>query len=141
MKRSGSPLWIGFYLLLVFLSGALVGAFGFRLYSAGVVKADGTPKQPRTHEAARQRYLKDMESRLHLDEVQKVELIKVLDEFRGRYRAARDKVEPEMKQIQSEQRQKIRLLLREEQQAAYDKMLEELDRKRREDASGRGGGF
>ncbi len=140
--RSASPLWIGFYLLLVFLSGALVGAFGFRLYSAKSVSADAAkPKPKNSHEAMRQRYMRDMENRLKLDERQKLDLVKVLDEFRGRYKTARDKIEPEMKQIQSEQRDKIRLLLREEQKSEYNKMLEEMDRKRREDSSGKGGGF
>lgn len=140
MKRASSPLWIGFYLLLVFLSGTLVGAFGHRLYSAKGVNADSSQPRPRSsHEAARQRYVREMETKLKLDEQQRVDLIRILDEFRGRYRSARDKIEPEMKQIQSEQRQKIRQMLREEQRADYDKMLEELDRKR--EASGRTGGF
>lgn len=141
-SRTGSPLWIGFYLLLVFLSGALVGAFGHRLYSAKSVDASTSPaKKKNPHEAARQRYLRDMETRLQLDESQKAELVKVLDEFRGRYKTTRDKIEPEMKLIQSEQREKIRTLLNDTQKQEYNRMIEEMERKRREDGQGRSGGF
>lgn len=138
-NRSSNPLWIATYLLTVFLSGALVGAFGHRLYSAKGVSA--AKPNVSSHDAARQRYVLEMQTRLHLDDGQKASLIGVLDDFRQRYRTAREKIEPEMKQIQSEQRDKIRGLLREDQRGEYEKMLQEMDRRRQRDNSGRGGGF
>jgi vacuolar-type H+-ATPase subunit E/Vma4 len=48
-------------------------------------------------------------------------------------------MDPEMKQIQREQRDKIRDMLKPEQKAEYEKMLEERARKQKQ-ASSSGGG-
>lgn len=124
------------YLALVFLSGAGVGAFGHRLYSAKTVDA---AKQRPDREAMRKKYLLEMESRLKLDADQMRQLVAILDEFRGRYQAARDRVDPEVKQIQQEQRGRIRSILRDEQRSEYEKLIIERERKRAEEK--KSGGF
>lgn len=129
MKRSS--LMVGVYLLLVFVSGALVGAFGHRLYSANAVSA----KNPAGHEAFRKRYVSEMETRLKLDQDQLRKFISILDESKDRYRVTRDRIEPEMKQIQLEQRANIRAILRPEQVAEYEKMLEEREKRRKAQTS------
>jgi uncharacterized membrane protein len=124
---------IGLYLLLVFLSGALVGAFGYRLYSVNSVSAKGT------HESYRKIYLNEMQTRLKLTPAQLSNLVFILDETKARFKAVRDRMDPEMKQIQREQRDKIRDMLKPEQKAEYEKMLEERARKQKQ-ASSSGGG-
>ncbi|HUQ94825.1 MAG TPA: hypothetical protein VM120_24310 [Bryobacteraceae bacterium] len=129
MKRSS--LMVGVYLLLVFVSGALVGAFGHRLYSANAVSA----KNPGGHEAFRKRYVSEMETRLKLDQDQLRKFISILDESKDRYRVTRDRIEPALKQIQLEHRANIRAILRPEQVAEYEKMLEEREKRRKAQTS------
>lgn len=125
VKHRSGPI-VGAYLLIVFLSGAVVGVFGHRLYSAKTVAATN---ESRRHQSYRERYLRDMETRLRLDAEQKTKLIQILDEFKGRFDAARRKVDPEMKMILEEQRGRIRQMLRPEQQSEYEKMILERERK------------
>jgi len=132
VKRSS--LWAGIYLLLVFVGGALAGGVGHRLYSAKSVNA----KAVTGPDAYRQRYLNEMQDRLKLDAGQMEKLVVILDESRARYKAARDKVDPEMKQIQQDQRDQIRVILSDSQKSEYEKMLAERERRRKE--SGRGPG-
>ncbi|MBL8179476.1 MAG: hypothetical protein JNK48_32655 [Bryobacterales bacterium] len=130
MKRS-NPMVV-LYLLLVFGSGALVGAFGHRLYSAKTVTA--TQGDRRTPEALRQKYLKDYESRLKLNSDQMQKLVVILDETKARYKATHDSIDPQMKRIAAEQRERINSMLTEEQKVEYAKMLEERDRRRKQSA-------
>lgn len=127
IKQRSGPI-VALYLLVVFLSGALVGVFGHRLYSAKTV---GAAAEPKRHESYRKRYLQDMETRLKLDAEQKVSLVKILDEYKGRFDTARRKVDPEMRAILEEQRGRIREMLRPEQKAEYEKMTLERERKQR----------
>lgn len=121
---------VGLYLLLVFLSGALVGAFGYRLYSANSVSAKAN------HESYRKIYLNEMQTRLKLTPAQLSNLVFILDETKARFKAARDRMDPEMKQIQHEQRNKIRDMLQPAQKAEYEKMLEERAKKQKATSGG-----
>lgn len=116
------------YLSLVFVSGAGVGVFGHRLFTAQTVIAK---RPPFNHSEARKRYIDDHQSRLKLTDGQVTKLTTILDETRGRYKQARDKMDPEMKRIQQDQRNQTREILTPEQRVEYEKMLEERDSKRR----------
>ncbi len=129
MMSSGPK--IGLYLGLVFLSGTVVGGFGHRLYSAKEVNA----AKPKSHNAFRAQYLKEMETRLTLDGSQMKTLVQILDESKDRYKSLRDKMDPEMKQIQSDQRDKIRAILNENQKLEYEKLLEQREKRRKEGPS------
>jgi len=134
MKRSSYSVLL--YVLLIFLSGALVGAFGHRLYTTKSVSAkSGKRLSPDEY---RKRYMDEMSARLKLDSNQVQQLTAILDETRQRYKEARDRMDPEMKRIQEEQRNRIRGMLSAEQRAEYEKMLEEKDRKYRESRKGHG---
>lgn len=123
------------YLLLVFGSGALVGAFGYRLYSANTVNAEQS--QRKSPEALRQRYLKDYESRLKLNSDQMQKLVVILDEAKAKYKATHDSIDPEMKRIAAQQRERINAMLDDTQRVEYAKMLEERERRRKQSSSGR----
>jgi hypothetical protein len=73
-----------------------------------------------------------MQSRLHLDAGQISQLNAILDATRDRFREVRDRFRPEMKQIQDEQVSKIRGILNQDQQAEYEKLRVEREKRREE---------
>jgi hypothetical protein len=119
------------YLSLVFLSGALVGGFGHRLYSAKSVLS-ATKAESRKPEDIRQRYLKEYETRLHLNAEQLQKLVAILDHSKARFRSAHDRMDPEMKEIMEEQRNAIRAMLLDTQKPEYEKMLAERELRRKQ---------
>jgi len=135
MKRS-SPTMIALYVALVFLSGALVGGFGHRLYSAKEVSAKAPAH--RSPEAWRQKYIGDMTTRLKLEKGQVDKLVQILDDSGSRFKAVRDRMDPEMKQIQLDQRDKIRGMLTADQKTEYEKILAERAKREQEREKSKG---
>ncbi len=119
MRRPGTSAVI--YLCLVFLSGILVGAFGWRMYS---VRAESR-KNPCSPEAMRRQYIEDIRTRLNLSGDQFVKVQSILDETHERFRALREKYRPEVRTIQEEQVARIRAVLDPGQRAEYEKMRQE----------------
>ncbi len=113
------------YLLIVFLSGALVGVLAHRLYVIRGVETSG-PARPENY---RSRYIDEMRTRLNLDEGQLQLLNGILDDARTRYRAAREKIRPELDTIRQDQVGKIRSMLSEGQRIEYVKLLEEREKR------------
>lgn len=128
MKRSHFS--IALYMLAVFVSGALVGAFGHRLYTVRTVEAD--TGRPRTPSEFRQRYLNDMKARLSLDDTQTAQMSSILDQTRERFKAFNEKHKAEMSEIHETQVRDIRAMLKPEQQAAYEEYRKERERKRQQ---------
>lgn len=122
MKRSSLSITI--YLVLVFLSGVLVGGVGYGLYNTRSVSAKANPCSP---EAVRNRYLDEMQSRLSLRQDQVRELTAILDNTRARFHALREKYHPEVQVIQDEQVNGIRNILDARQRTEYEKMRQEHD--------------
>jgi hypothetical protein len=125
MRRSS--LITGLYLVLLFLSGVAVGAFGLRLYTLKTVSASVNPRSP---EEFRRHYIAELQTRLKLTDDQVKQLGPILDETQRRHREFADKHRPEMKAIQEEQIQKIRAILTDSQQAEYTKLLAEREKLR-----------
>jgi len=119
---------IALYLLLVFAGGAVVGAFGHRLYTVKDVSATTNRKTP---EQYRQAYMEEMKQRLQLTDTQAVDVEKILDATRDLYREFRERTKPEMDKIQAYQTTGIRGILSDEQMREYDKMRAERDAKRK----------
>ncbi|MGH9658952.1 MAG: hypothetical protein ACRD96_10445, partial [Bryobacteraceae bacterium] len=103
MKRSFTT---GLWVLLVFVSGAVVGGFGHRVYSNTVKAAVATPDRP-SPEEWRRRYVEEIRTRLTLDEKQVVRLQEVLDATRQGHREIERRTRPEYKAIQEEQVSRI----------------------------------
>ena len=118
MKRS--RLAVVLYLLLVFLSGAVVGAVGHRFY----YKEKFTPPPRPTPEEFRRRYMEEIRTRLKLTDEQVRQIEAILDETRDRYRA-------QMRAVQEEQTARIRAVLNPAQQAEYEKMRQEREKRRK----------
>lgn len=118
MKRS--KLSVVLYLLLVFLSGAVVGALAHRLY----VREDVAPRPRPSPEEFRRRYMEEMRARLKLSDEQVKQIDIILDETRDRYRT-------QMRAIQEEQSARIRAVLNPDQRSEYEKMRQEREERRK----------
>ena len=121
MRRSGFS--TARYVLLVFLSGAVVGGFAHRLYMMNSVKAAEAivPRRPSPEEWRRQ-YVDEMRTRLSLDGAQLAKLEEILNSTRQRFRELREKSRPEMKVIQDAQVASINAILTESQRPEYEKL-------------------
>src|SRR5665213_629643 len=118
---------VALYMALVFVCGGVVGAFAYRLYTVSGVSANVGPRNP---EEFRKRFMADLKSRLQLNDDQAAKLGAILDETRMRVRAARMTIEPELEKIRDDQRQRISELLSPNQQAEWQKILDERQRMR-----------
>ncbi len=117
------------YLLLVFVSGTVVGGFAYRLYFNDAVRA--APRRP-TPEEWRRRYIAEMRTNLKLTDDQVNKLTAVLDQTHHKMDDLHARFDPEMKRIQTDQRDEIRGFLTDSQKVTYDQMLAEREKRRRE---------
>jgi Spy/CpxP family protein refolding chaperone len=136
---------IAAYVALVFACGAVLGAYGHRLYTVSMytliptVSAKSPAKAPPNPEELRKGYISTMQSKLNLssDQVSKLNLI--LDDTRARMREVHDKTQPEIHEIRMEQTEKIRALLTPEQRSTYEEMLKRREERLREKGPRNGG--
>lgn len=122
MGRTG--LAAAIYFSLVFLGGAVVGGFGYRLYSSSV-KAESGPKE------FRQKYMDEMKGRLSLKPEQASKIEVILDETRAKYREIYQRNKPEMDAIQADQTRRIHEVLSPGQQTEFVKLREEREQRRK----------
>jgi len=124
-------------LLLVFLSGALVGAVAHRLYMVNSVTAvrPGQPKGPHmSPEEFRKRQVEEMRQKVGLDDQQIAQYNAILDSTRQEFEQVRDKFNNEGRRIHDQQVEKVNAILRPDQRPLYEKWRaeREAERKRRE---------
>lgn len=106
------------YLLLVFLSGALVGSLSYRLYAMNTVSASsGVPKA--SPEEFRRHYIEGMRTKVNLDEKQIEQVNQILDETRAQFDKMRSKMRADGQSIQNQQVAQITAILREDQKDNY----------------------
>lgn len=128
---------IALYVGLVFVSGAVLGIFGDRLYTVSTVtKAKNAKPSP---EEFRRGYLGFMQKRLNLSQEQVTHLGLVLDETRARMNEVHERTIPEQQEIQKAQSEKIRALLTPAQQAEYDVVVKERRERMKKAGGSRGG--
>jgi hypothetical protein len=140
-------------LILVFASGAVLGAFAYRLYSAPPVQVTGgTPAAPprrMTPAEYRQKYTVDLTKAAKLDPDQVKKVTAILDEITGEYdklhaqskpewdaleeqRQALDKKwRPAREAIQNHQTEAINAILREDQRPLFEAWRAERERQRK----------
>jgi len=128
---------IALYVALVFVSGAVLGVFGDRLYTVTTVASKNTKAKP-SPEEFRRGYLGFMQKRLTLSETQVTQLGLILDETRARMNEVHERTIPEQQEIQKSQSDKIRALLTPAQQSEYDVVVKER-RERMKKGGPRGG--
>ena len=122
MRRPG--LAAALYVVLVFLSGAVVGVFGDRLYTAKVVIANVNPK-PADY---RKQYVAEMTNRLKLSQEQVNQLGAILDDTRTKFHEEHDRSKQQLAQIHDEQVLKIHEILSPAQLPEYEKYRIERDK-------------
>jgi hypothetical protein len=115
--------------VLVFLSGALVGAFAYRLYMVRTVSSGSMAKNP---EEYRKRAIEEMTTRLRLSAEQVSSVQQIYDDTRRRFRELHEKQRPDYRVIENDQYQRILALLTDPQRVEYQKMREERDRRRQQ---------
>lgn len=128
MKRWNLP--IALYLFLIFVSGAVVGALGYRLYSPPPTRAGKL-----TPDEWRRQYLSEMQTRVNLTPDQLEKLNAILDGTHTRFHAAREKNDQIMKQIREDQFAQVRAILTPEQVPKYEQLR--ADREQRAKAAGK----
>jgi len=107
------------YLFLVFVSGAVVGALGYRTYNPPVARTLNAPPTPDEY---KKQYMEESKARLDLtpDQVQKLSAI--LDDTETRFRQARERENQEIGQIRDEHIAKVKMMLTPEQLPKYEKL-------------------
>ena len=128
MRRPGFAATL--YALLVFLSGAVVGVFAYRLYTARSVSASATLAPAPRPADYRKRYVDEMTSRLKLSKDQVNELGGILDETRSRFHEEHERSKQQLAQIHDDQVQKIKEILKPEQVSSYDQFRAEREKER-----------
>jgi len=131
---------------LVFFSGAVLGAFSYRLYSLPSVqgvKEPGGPPKKLSPEEWRKKYVSDLSTAVKMDDQQVGELNKILDTTRDEFEKLNQKVQPEQNSlnakfkpereaIQLHQVDAINALLRPDQKPLYESFRTERDRLRKQ---------
>jgi preprotein translocase subunit SecF len=112
----------GSFAVLLFCSGAAVGALGHRYYSATVVSA-------KTSDDFRHRYVVEMQTTLKLSPAQISQLETILDETKAKYKAVRDSYHPEMVSIRNEQIERVKSILSPAQVPGYERLVAEREQR------------
>lgn len=140
-------------LILVFVSGGMLGAFAYRLYSVPTVTTGGGtggPPPPRpSPEEVRRKVVADVTSKVKLDAEQAKQLNAIMDQTHVEFDALREKYKPEWdalnqkrealteKQrpefdaIRSHQTERIKAILRDDQRPLFDAWRSERERQRK----------
>ena len=132
-------------LLLVFLSGGVLGAFTYRLYSISPVQSSkdpGAPPKKLSPEEFRKRYVADLAAAVKLDSQQITALNGVLDSTRDEadklnakikpeHDAVNDKWRPAREAIHNHQVEGINALLRPDQLPLFETFRAERERQRK----------
>ena len=126
MRRSNLSTLL--YLAVVFLSGAVVGGFALRLYTAKAVNAIATKSPAERHAEIRRQYITDMRNRLHLTDAQVTQLEQIAD-------ATGQRMHEMHKAIDAEHVEKVNAMLNEDQRAEYSKWRDEREKRRQQDQS------
>ena len=116
-------------LLLVFLSGVLVGGFSYRLYNVSVSAAPNSGRKMDPEEA-RKHIVADMRDHLKLDGRQVDQLQEIFDRTRDQFHQIHDKMNAEGQAVHDSQIERIKTILRADQLPLYEQWRAERDRER-----------
>lgn len=118
------------YFLLVFGSGAVVGALGYRTYNPPVARTVNAPPSD-----WRKQYVDESKTRLNLTDAQVVQLSAILDDTFAQFSQARERENQEIGRIRDEHIAKIRMMLTPEQLPKYEKLHAEREARAQEQAA------
>jgi len=148
MLKSKTSVFVS--LILVFASGAMVGAVGHRLYMVNTVssgKGSEVPPPPGKKmdpEEVRRHILADMREKIKLDDNQVARLDRIYDETREQFdqlrRTMNEKMKPERDAIWAAQVEKTKAILRPDQLPLYEKYRVDREAERKKHHPGAPGG-
>jgi len=115
------------YFLLVFASGAVVGALGYRTYNPPVARTVNAPGD------FRKQYMDESKARLNLTDAQVVQLGAILDDTLAQFSQARDRENQEIRRIRDEHIAKIRMMLTAEQLPKYEQLHAEREARQKQE--------
>jgi hypothetical protein len=118
------------YFLLVFASGAVVGALGYRTYNPPIA---GTASVRTPAGDWRRQYMDESKARLDLTPDQVTELTAILDDTDAKFHEARERENQEIREIRDEHIAKIRKMLTAEQLPKYEKLHAEREAKAKQE--------
>jgi len=121
-------------LFLVFLSGAVVGALGYRIYNPPTARSN--TRLRRGTEEYRRQYLQEMQTRLNLNTDQMEKLKAILDRTDERFNDARSQHNQMIRELRDDHMASVREILTAEQLPKYDKLREEREQRAKQ-AKGR----
>jgi len=110
------------YLLLVFLAGGVIGGFADHMYVTRRAHVHLTPEQ------FRQKLVAELKERLSLQPAQVDQLNGIFVATGERYREIHAKIEPDVETLRTDQDNRVRAILNEQQRAEYDKWRAERDK-------------
>jgi hypothetical protein len=125
VKRWSLP--IAVYLFVVFVSGAVVGALGYRTYNPPP-SSSNTARTPSPEEWRRQ-YLDELKTRVNLTDEQLKQVVTMLDQTRTRFREVRAKHNQVIKKIGDQYRDDVRAILTPDQVPKYEQFRVERDQR------------
>ena len=122
-------------LLLVFLSGTLVGGVSYRLYMVNSVNSGGLPtgreRGKMDPEEVRKRRVNEMREKVKLDDDQVAKLNVIYDNTRQQFHALKKRGDEEGHSIWEKQKESVRAILRPDQLPLYEVHLKEQDEMRK----------
>jgi len=104
-------------LLVVFLSGSVLGAVAYRLYAVNATPGVGAARK--SPEDFRKHYVEEFRTKVKMDDQQIATLQQILDETRAAGHKMRERMNAEGEAIQNAQVEKINAILREDQRPLY----------------------
>ena len=119
-------------LLLVFLSGILVGVVGHRLYMVNTVVTAPRPGRPDPEEI-RKHIVAEMRDRVKLDDQQTAQLNQIFDATKQQFDELHKKGNQESRAIRDKQRSEIKAILRPDQIPLYEAYQKERDEQHKRD--------
>jgi len=124
------------YLLVVFMSGAVVGALAFKTYAAdAALRSNSAPHPKPTPEEVRRHIVTDLRTRVRMDDQQMVQVNQIMDETRDAFHQIRDAANQQVAKVHDQQWNKVKALLRPDQKPLYEQWYaeREAERKRHQD--------
>jgi Spy/CpxP family protein refolding chaperone len=123
MKRWNLP--IAVYLFLVFVSGGVVGALGYRMYSPPSARSE----QHVSPEVMRRQYLDELRTRVNLTPDQMQKMNAIMDETDSSFNQMHERHHQDFEKIKEEHRAKLRAILTPDQLPKYEQFRTERDAK------------
>ena len=121
---------ITLYLLLVFASGAVVGALGYRTYSPPTARGGSEPLSPSEW---RRQYIEESKARLSLTDDQVAKLGGILDQTDVRFQQEHELENQMIHKIKEEHIARVRTILTPEQLPKYEQLVKEHEERRKQE--------